>query len=475
MGRGNEPIIPAARCRVLAAASVTRVAYNGCMTRTIRLSKSKIMSGLQCSRRLWFDVHRPGLAIYDAGTLQGFAGGHQVGTVARGLYPGGTLVEAQRNLSQAVRLTAALLAGSRDAVVYEGAFRHADVLVRADVVARTGGRLRLTEVKSATRLKPYHVDDAAVQAWVAGGAGYRADAVCVAHVDASWVYPGGGDYQGLLREVDVTAEVRERAAGLPRVVRGLQLAVAGPAPLRPAGPHCRDPFACPYLSLCEPATALAAGQSPASEHVPAPARPRAPGGARVFLALVTVRPAVPVWPGTRPSERVPVQWSCHFRRASGAALEHAESLACGSQSPHRQVAESLLALLDAPLREAAVVCDLATVQGLLAELARRLPDLASGLQRLAGRLVAAPAAATGAPAGSGESPQQAYFDLLSLTEPALGSALPGMPPSAVGDASQLSLIDIAPSAEPPADVLRRELLAAAARRTLAMAEPGVPR
>ena len=54
------------------------------------LSKSKIMAGLQCSKRLWLQTHRPDLAQDD--NQQAYAAGNELGAAARRLYPDGQLI-----------------------------------------------------------------------------------------------------------------------------------------------------------------------------------------------------------------------------------------------------------------------------------------------------------------------------------------------------------------------------------------------
>lgn len=54
-----------------------------------RLSKSKLMSALQCPKRLYLEIHQPGLAEIDASLQSRFDTGHRVGEVARSLYPKG--------------------------------------------------------------------------------------------------------------------------------------------------------------------------------------------------------------------------------------------------------------------------------------------------------------------------------------------------------------------------------------------------
>ena len=58
----------------------------------IGLSKSKIISGLQCPKRLYLEVHRPELAEVSDETERMFSNGHLVGEIARSQQPGGKLI-----------------------------------------------------------------------------------------------------------------------------------------------------------------------------------------------------------------------------------------------------------------------------------------------------------------------------------------------------------------------------------------------
>ena len=52
-----------------------------------RLSKSKLLSFLQCRKRLWLEAHRPELAQITAARQALFDTGHRVGEVARRRQP----------------------------------------------------------------------------------------------------------------------------------------------------------------------------------------------------------------------------------------------------------------------------------------------------------------------------------------------------------------------------------------------------
>jgi hypothetical protein len=53
------------------------------MSNSPGLFKSRIIAGLQCQKRLWLQVFKPGLAKGSEATRQRFAIGNRVGEVAR--------------------------------------------------------------------------------------------------------------------------------------------------------------------------------------------------------------------------------------------------------------------------------------------------------------------------------------------------------------------------------------------------------
>jgi hypothetical protein len=400
-------------------------AYNRSTMAAARLSKSRIVAGLQCHKRLWLQVHRPELVVYGPATERVFAVGHHVGEIAqRLLHPGGTLIESQDNLSRAIRDTEAALADGGDVVLYEPAFSYAGVLVRVDLLARRGGEVLMVEVKSSTKVKDYQVTDAAIQAWVLRGLGLPVDRVAIAHIDSAWVYPGGGDYEGLLVEEDVTDAVAQQAARVWGWVDELRAVVAGDMPAAPAGGRCHDPFDCPLLSYCtadfpayhvsllpndrDAAARLIEAGYDDLRAVPADwpfshvhrrvwqatvsGEPFLDAGARTavlglawpryYLDFETIGFAVPVWAGTQPYRQLPFQWSCHIER-EGGSLEHVEFLDVSGEPPLRPCAE---ALIDALGDRGPIMVYSGFEQARISELAERFPDLAPALQAIIARL-----------------------------------------------------------------------------------------
>lgn len=388
------------------------------------LSKSKIMSGLQCHKRLYLEVHRPELVEFSEQAQRAFAIGDEVGDAARGQHPDGTLVAHQENLAIALEYTRQLLASPGKLTLFEPAFQHGRTLVRADIFSRDGSAHRLVEVKASTQPKPHYVDDIAIQSWVIEGAGYPLRSAHLAHIDKTFVYPGGGDYHGLFISHDLTGETGAVTEDLPRRVAELQDVLRGSEPEIDVGAHCNDPYECPFKSHCSPekteypvgilprggqlvetlvaegyidlrdvpaerltkkqhqrvwrATRAGTAELLADSVAPLMALPFP----RFYLDFETSQFPVPIWAGTRPYEQLPFQWSCHVETADGR-LTHMEFLDAGGNAPMRAFAESLIVALG-PRGPVLVYSSFERTQ--INALATRFPDLAAPLAAIVGRL-----------------------------------------------------------------------------------------
>jgi hypothetical protein len=390
------------------------------------LSKSRLMAFRQCPKRLWLQTFRRHLATIDPTAQARFDAGHRVGEIERRLRLGGTLVGHVDDIGRALQETRHLLAGADDRLLFEAALQHGGVLVRADVLERRDGRCELVEVKSSTTVKPPHVEDVAIQAWVLRGAGLALEGTSLAHIDNTFVYPGNGDYGGLLVEVNLADEVRPLLEEIPRWVAEAQQVLAADMPGIDIGAHCAQPYACEFHDWCsrdEPAypvsllprgAALAAelraeglrdlrtvpeerlanalhvriwrasrADAPEIDPAVAPLLRNLPYP-RSFVDFETIQPAIPLWTGTRPYQRIPVQWSCHVQAKPGRLVALGELVASG-EDPRRAFAESLLRAM--PVDGPVFAYNAGFERGVLSELAQALPDLAAPLQRIADRLV----------------------------------------------------------------------------------------
>jgi len=390
------------------------------------LSKSRVMAGWQCHRRLWLEVNRPDLRRYDSQTLRRLAQGRQLDALVRRMRPDGILIDGQLPTADALQRTAIRLADTTTEPLFEAAFSSYQVLVRADIFAKVGAGFHLTEVKSSTRVKPGHLIDCAIQAWVIGAAGYPVDKTFLAHVDTRFVYPGDGDYSGLLRHVDVGERIADL---LPQVAGWIDAGRATLAldeePQIAVGPHCNAPYRCPFTDHCRPPAAeypvgLLPGGGRIVDELQAegiedvrdipPGRLHKPLHRRIYQATLSDAPfvaaefgeslralpyprhyldfesiqfAIPRWPGTRPYEQLPFQWSCHIEPRDGR-LRHHEFLDTSGQAPLRRCAETLLEALGS---DGPILSYSRFERDVINRLAARFPDLTTALHALIERLV----------------------------------------------------------------------------------------
>ncbi len=391
------------------------------------LSKSKLLSSLQCPKRLWLEVHHPELIEHSAADEQRFAIGHNVGEVARRLKPGGVLIGSDNNLTQALAETRAQLeAGTK--ILFEPTFQVDGVLIRADVLTQGRGGVQISEVKASTEVKDYHYKDAAIQAWVVEQCGLKLDSIAIQHIDNEFVYPGGGDYEGLFAKVPVDREIKPLVKQVSTWVAEARDTLGGPEPKIEMGKQCTDPFSCPFIGHCEsqapqtefPLTLLpnagrtipgliaegyrdlkdipegrlnsAAQERVRSAHVhgavdfdPVVKKlMRDFGYPRAFLDFETINFAVPIWNGVRPYQQIAFQWSLHVE-GPRARTQHREFLDLSGNLPAEPLMRSLLEAL--PDEGPIFAYNAGFEKRCLGEFAELLPARKRAIERVQARLV----------------------------------------------------------------------------------------
>lgn len=408
------------------------------------LSKSKLVSYRQCPKRLFLEVHGAEYGInMEEAQLDPMRARHgaDVGNVARALYGPGTLIgEAGGSLAECLQETQAALANAKPPL-FEATVQHDGLLIKADVLTRSRGVATLVEVKSSTlnTYEKFEVKrdtlrfDAAVQAWALERSGVQLRSIKLAMVDSRYMYVKEGDYSGLLREVDVTVGARAMEDEVIDAIAGARKTLTGKLPNVEMGPQCNSPYECPFQDFCAgpdqpefPAHRLLTLRNRKNrevvEHldqngwtdlrqVPKKllshaldvriwtavktGKPQLEPAARewardltfprYYIDFETIQFAVPIWPGTRPYDQLPFQWSCHIEHADGR-LEHAEFLDDGGKLPLRTFAESLLEVLGRG-KGPVVVYNQAFEARCLSELATRFQDLAPRIDKILARMV----------------------------------------------------------------------------------------
>jgi predicted RecB family nuclease len=397
----NEVSVPKTKKEEIARLSAALLAVMNApvpVNPTCKISKSKFMAGLQCAKRGYLQVRHPELAssVDDSKMQQGI----EVGSLARQMFAGGVLVAADhRHLSDAIRDTRELVANCEVPVILEAAFEHSGVLVRADVLKRNGKGFHLTEVKSATKIKPEHTDDVSIQKYVMQGCGVQVKDTNVMHLSRDYIYDGavGADGRRVydISRLFATEEVQPQSDGQVSRTLDEQFRVLGhpqPPNVEPSS-QCNSPYYCEFYDHCHPVWAdndirslpIAGCKIEALRDAGITSIDQPPGlialrerfhltkkeckfalgakekGVQINPALVaeleslhyplyfmdfeTVFPALPLFAGLRPYDQLPFQWSVHVLSKPGTEPEHHEFLAADTNDPRREFISSLCAVM----------------------------------------------------------------------------------------------------------------------------------
>lgn len=313
--------------------------------------------------------------------------------------------------------------------MHGAACAHADVEVGIDALERlSGGGARAVLLVADEKPRDADRDRAALCWFALRGSGARQVRIELWLPDASRAREAGAiDWSRFFRPVDVTRDAELLAGDVPAdAARLLPLLGHAPRPEVEPSPHCFRPTACPYRDDCtrgrdggwigelprlraeqhfalrelgvERIAAIPDGVSLAPEQRAARNAARAGGSwvspdlGRVllgcgppaaFLDFEAMAPAVPLYPGTRPFQVIPVQFSLRALDRS-RRVQRRDFLAEVDRDPRAAFADALLEHAGPP--ELPILVYSPFESEVLSELASALPGRAEKLMRLRARL-----------------------------------------------------------------------------------------
>ena len=394
----------------------------------LRLSKSRYLNGLQCHKQLWWRVHDPDAPELTPGPGQQnlFAQGKEVGERAREYVKGGKLIDLPfyQYDNKVAATRDALGASPRAAALYEAWFLADETYVGVDILECLPRGYGVIEVKASSSRKPEHLPDAAVQVHVLRRAGFPVERAEVMHLNPECRFP---DLSNLFVREDVTPLVEAALLGVGDELAAQRAMLAGLLPDVPIGEHCTKPYDCPFIKRCWPKvpdhhvsslyridrrraaeleadgfatiydlptdlelSVIHARQVKAVQTATMVVEPTLKGALAqfasplAFLDFETVSLAIPRWPGCRPWQQVPVQFSVHVEER-GRGLVHHQWIADGPEDPRPALAETLVAACAGARRVVAYYASFE--RECLRQLREAVPVLAKDLERIEKRLV----------------------------------------------------------------------------------------
>lgn len=393
----------------------------------MRLSKSLYTRGLQCVKSLWLKKYDPDkLTPPDSAAEAIFETGNQVGDLACELFPGGREVPYEGSgFEEKIALTKQWMdEGVRD--IYEASFEYDGIFIMVDILhINEDTSVEIYEVKSSTDVKDVYLHDVSIQFYVLAGLGYTIKCANVVHINNQYVRGEELDIHELFTIVDVTETVLEMQENIPSYLAHFEghLSNKEHAPNVDIGPHCSDPYDCDARAHCwqhipeysifdisrlnknkkfdlyrqgivhfEDISDVSAFSANQQLQITAELEQREiidQQAIRNFLNSIiypvyhldfeTFQQAIPQWPGLRPFEQIPFQYSVHIQHKDGR-LEHREHLAKEGEDPRRALAEALVA--DIPEDVMVLAYNMGFEKGVIKRLAALYDDLAPHLMAI---------------------------------------------------------------------------------------------
>jgi len=391
--------------------------------------------GRQCSKLLWFRYNaKDQIPQPDEAQQAVFDQGHEVGELAKQLFPGGIEIDTTPgDFDSAIRRTQAALNQRRP--IYEATFAHGSGYARADILVPVGkDEWDLVEVKSTTGLKEeVHLPDIAFQAFVISGTDIKLRKCFLAHINRDFVRRGPIDPKRFFTLEDVTKPVSAMTRDIEDQIDAMQRVIGLKShPDIKIGPHCDNPYTCPLHDQCWsflpeasvftlyrggakcfsllqqgiqrladiPATvtltdnqaiqraALLAGQP----HIDRPALTAFLSQLEYpvsYLDFETIGTAIPLFDDASPYQQIPFQYSLHIVRQPGGRSsldpEHCHFLADGTADPRSEFMRRLRD--DLPATGSVVTYNAGFEIGRLKECCERLPEFKPWLRKVTPRVV----------------------------------------------------------------------------------------
>ena len=178
------------------------------------LSKSRYMDGLQCLKYLWTEFHEPEkVGEPDAVTQHTFEQGHEVGELAKKLFPEGVDISDSDFMGN-IRQTRELL--RQRLTVFEAGVSAGNLYCRVDILKPAGDReWDIVEVKSSTKVKDVDIEDVAFQKYCCQQAGLEIRNCFLMHIDNSYIRHGRIEPAKLFKIEDVTEQVAGAIGSVP--------------------------------------------------------------------------------------------------------------------------------------------------------------------------------------------------------------------------------------------------------------------
>ena len=405
------------------------------------LSKSKYCNLWQCPKMAWLNEYKPEEKTEDPGLEDTFAIGQEIGNLAKGLF--GDFIDMtcydhdRLDIGKMLEKTQMQLNGSVD-VICEAAFSFNGLYCAVDILRREGEGWAIYEVKSSTNnsdkneAKQVYVADISYQRYVLEHCGVNVTGTNLVCINNNYIRGEELDIDQLFYIMNIDELVEEE---IKNVEKNISLAEkilnCDDEPKYDLSEKCRDPYECAYWTYCSkhlPENSvfdlyrmkfvkkidlyhkgligypelLYCDEVDNKTQIRQMEFALEDKGTYIetnnirdflkslsyplyFLDFETMQPAIPLFPGTKPYQQIPFQYSLHYIEQEGGELKHREFLAVSGEDPRRSIAEALCR--DIPMNVCVTAYNKQFECGRLKELAETFPDLSEHLLNIRDNII----------------------------------------------------------------------------------------
>ncbi len=355
-------------------------------------TKSLIFAADQCPKRIYLQLFHPDLANpLNASDRARFETGRMIGSMARQLFPNGILCQEFGVPSEELASKTRSLIELGNETLFEPTFitevGGKTCLARLDILTKTELGWTIYEVKSGKSASDEYKKDLAFQALVLRESGLAINQTCLILVNGDAVRKDRDlDPHSFLKIEDVTEDVAELLTDIEKLV--FEVEVPEEQPQIDIGRHCTKPYPCLFYDHCHEGlendsivnlpgirgdtianlfsrgirrmseipegTNLTKNQQRAVSSVQFNV-PQVDNELRKrletvqfpahFIDFEAANPALPLYPGMRPYQSFPFQWSSHSLDSPDSEAIHNEFLHEEQTDPRAKFVESLLGSL----------------------------------------------------------------------------------------------------------------------------------
>ena len=351
------------------------------------LTKSNYIKYLQCKKALWLYKMKPKLmSEVDDSTQRVFDTGYKVESIAYEMFPNG--VETANDISQSIKETKELL-DKKTPVIFQATVSGGGLFCRSDIITYDDENdvWDIIEVKSSTGVSGVYIDDLSFQKACFESLGYKVGKIFVIHINNKYIKNGKIVPEDFLTKTDVTEKVKVKTKETEKnIQKAFAVLKETKEPNVRVLRQCSNPYKCPFIDYCwkdfSKYSVYSIGGKLGAKKLDELLDEGIEDVADVpdtiidnekllkyrnvvkndeiyvdkkniqkelekikypiyFLDYETFGPAIPIFDGYKPFQRIVFQYSLHVQRTADSELEHYEFLAKNITDPTEDLAKSL--------------------------------------------------------------------------------------------------------------------------------------